>query len=102
MLMVTWSLDIYTSSTEGIPEVGFEPTLESILSALPLPIGLFRLKTEAEGFEPSGPFGPAVFKTATLNHSVTLPKNWGIGIRTRNEGLEVLCDIHFTIPQEIY
>lgn len=28
---------------------------------------------EAEGFEPTGPFGPTVFKTAALDHSAMLP-----------------------------
>lgn len=28
---------------------------------------------EEEGFEPSGPFDPAVFKTAALSRSATLP-----------------------------
>ena len=29
---------------------------------------------EEEGFEPSRPFGPAVFKTAAFNHSATPPQ----------------------------
>jgi hypothetical protein len=33
--------------------------------------------TEEEGFEPPVPFGTAVFKTATLSHSVTPPAKAG-------------------------
>ncbi len=31
---------------------------------------------EEEGFEPSRPFGPAVFKTAAINHSATPPEGY--------------------------
>ena len=31
------------------------------------------LMAEREGFEPPGPFGPTVFKTAAFDHSATSP-----------------------------
>ena len=31
---------------------------------------------EREGFEPPGPFGPTVFKTAAFDHSATSPRRW--------------------------
>ena len=44
----------------------------------------WRRLAEREGFEPPGPFGPAVFKTAAIDHSATSPgapdsyaQNWG-------------------------
>ena len=36
---------------------------------------------EREGFEPPGPFGPTVFKTAAFDHSATSP---GVGENTEN------------------
>ena len=36
---------------------------------------------EREGFEPPGPFGPTVFKTAAFDHSATSP---GVGEDTEN------------------
>ena len=29
---------------------------------------------ESEGFEPSGPFGPTVFKTVAIDHSANSPR----------------------------
>ena len=37
--------------------------------------GGWRRLAEREGFEPPGPFGPAVFKTAAIDHSATSPES---------------------------
>jgi hypothetical protein len=42
---------------------------------------------EGVGFEPTGPFGPAVFKTAAINHSTTPPES-RFSTRWRKTGTE--------------
>ena len=53
-------------------KTGIEPILQDLQSST-LPIMLFSLLKDKEGFEPTVFFNTIVFKTNALNHSTTYP-----------------------------
>ena len=65
--------------TQFVGEEGLEPPRSKtadLQSAEPTNCSTLHSVAEDVGFEPTVPLGTTVFKTATIDHSVNLPK-WG-------------------------